>query len=847
MSYDTRRKDYAREHIDIIELELDFCDLTFGVSPCVGGVRSIMTTAVSVDDFNVGDEIQGVTSLAKADILSISGSAPTYTFEYRSTNGLDFLSTAETINNNTASGSATKNGAPPTLITVGDGKCYNTFGSCQDTQNFTNTTGKIYRLCNKRSPHPIGIDASPFLTSVSISPAKIDPGGGLGIRSSVSAMFSDHPSSDIDIDPYLSERTYNPLDRGLFFTKLRARNPGYQFRAIRHLSGYLVNGVYDVANFQTRHYVINFFTATQGTARIEGKDPLKLATGKKALVPEVNTGKLDANITVPTTAITLTPAGVGNDEYATSGEAMIGTEIVTFTRVADDFTIVRAQRNTTATAHSLDDVFQQSYVKNAQVNVIVEELLTTFANIDPAFINSSQWQAEIDTYLSGLLDGTITKPMDVNKALKELSDDAPHYLYWDERTQLIVLTALKAPPDNADVLNMDDHLLSNETVVGEAIDERISTVTVNYGQIDPTKKIDEPGNFTQSYIRVDTDSVQKFGSNKFKTINSRWINNANKAQAVQLATQVGRRFSNIPRTIEFSLDPKDSQLWVGENREINHRDIVDFSGLPENTIFQILSVRERRNFNYTGLEFNFGEELPGDESGIDEDLVIISTDQKDLNLRTLYDTLFPTPDGTTVAKFIVESGKVVGSTSTSTPGMRTGTWPVGAVITLQNKGFTVGMGGKGSGDVSGVATDGGDALLLEFDLTLDNLGVIGSGGGGGGRETTSGGGGVAEASGGGGAGCNGGEIGTLTSLTGGTLDTLIAPAVGDLETGGAGGFVLYNTGGEPLLAEGGVGGSLGASGETKDDAGGGAGNAIDKNGFVLTQTTSGDIRGAIVG
>ena len=76
---------------------------------------SITMTAVSVDDFNVGDEIEDGTTGARGVITSITGVSPTYTFNYtRITPDLVFSSGASTITNNTATGSATKDANPPT-------------------------------------------------------------------------------------------------------------------------------------------------------------------------------------------------------------------------------------------------------------------------------------------------------------------------------------------------------------------------------------------------------------------------------------------------------------------------------------------------------------------------------------------------------------------------------------------------------------------------------------------------------------------------------------------------------------------------------------------------------------
>lgn len=759
MSYSSLKQDYSKEHIDIIEIELDYCSLTHGTLPC-------------------------------------------------------------------------------TATETGDDKCYNCLETCNDVANYTKTT-KIYRFCTPRSPHPIGIDAIPIIENVSVTPSEIDIRGGLGGRANINIRFMDIPHSDIDIDPYLSDRTYTPLDRGTFWTKLRSRNPNYQYRPMRHLSGYLVDGEYISANFETRHYVIEKLNVSQGSAAITGKDPLKLASGKKALMPSPNSGKLSTAITSTATTATLTPSGVGNDEYPTSGYLTIDKETMSFTRSGDTLTLTRAQYNTEAKAHNADATVQVAYQKNDQVHEIVYDALVTYAGIDSSFVSTSAWQSEVDTYLSGLLDGIITKPMDVNKVLRELADDMPHYLWWDEKQQLIQLTALKSPPETANTLNMDNNFIEDSVVFRDEVDMRISTVFVHYGQINPNEKINEPSNFEQTYARIDTNSISKYGSSEVKVVYSRWINNSNTAAARQLAALYGRRFADIPRAVEFKLDPKDSDLWIGVSRALNHRQLTDFSGSPVDIIFQIISASEGKNqFAYKGLEYTYGDSLPEDEGGGDPgvDLVIISSDEQNLNLRTRYDSLYTTPDATTVAKFVVEAGVVVGSSSTGTNALETGSWPTGATITLQinSGGYVVGAGGDGASTTASAGGAGGDAINMGHDMELINNGTIGGGGGGGGA----------------GDGFNA-EFGSSASGDGGggagnDVGTSVGGSNGTLENGGAGQLDSNNN----AFAKGGDGGDLGQAGDTGvgndgTSAGGAAGNAINKNGYTLTQTTAGDIRGTV--
>lgn len=741
--------------------------------------------------------------------------------------------------------------APCTATGSGDAKCFNTLETTQDLPNYVDTT-KIYRFCTQRSPHPIGLSGTiPSIVSLNVTPSQIDVKGGFGVRASGTVTFTDNPHSDIDVDKYATERTWIASDRGTFWTKLRARNPNYQFKALRVLTGYLVNGEFLAENFQTQHFVIDKLNVSNGQATITFKDPLKLAMSKKAQAPAPSTGLLNAGITNSATSATLTPTGVGNLEYAASGFILIKSEIMSFTRSADVLTIVRGLQGTTAIAHSANDTVQQcleySGATRGQLDFIVNDLLTNFANLSSTFIPLSAWDSEVDTYLSGLLDGIIPKPMDVFKIIKELMQAMPFYLSWDERDQEVDLTALKAPPASADVLDMDGNLVADSVKIVDRPDMRKSTIFINFDMQNKAKNLDDVDNWGQTYVRIDQDSINKYGGiNEVEVISSRWISGTNKATALQSAALIGRRFSDIPRQINFSLDAKDDAVWLGQIKSINHRDMVDATGIPVDTMFQITSAGESDNFNYQGLEFKYGAALPEDEGGGDPDvdLIIISVDDQNINLRTIFNGLFPAPDATTQAKFVIQNGVVIGSSSVGTIGIDTGLWPAGATVTLQldSGGYSVGKGGDGQGIVTPAAEAGGTAIILNFALELINNGIIGGGGGGGGYGTD----GDADAAGGGGAGNSVGTKGTGTAWGGsGSPDIFVNPSDGSLETGGGGGRVVKNV--PESIAVGGGGGALGVAGTNGGSGTAGvAGVAIDKNGFVLTETVTGDIRGAIL-
>lgn len=776
MSFDSKKAEYKKEHIYVVEMDLDYCTLTSGVGPC-------------------------------------------------------------------------------TASETGDDKCFNTFESTNDAANY-DAGIKTYRFCTDRSPHPLGLDAIPSLRSVNIAPAIIDIRGGLGVRSNASITFKDHPSSDIDIDKYVSERSWIAFERGTFWTKLRARNPNYQFRELRVLSGYLVNGIYDASNFQTHYFIIDRMDVSNGIATVTGKDPLKLASNKRAQAPAVSTGTISdsGGINSSVTTINL-QTGEGADYAASGAEGewiVIDSEVMEVTAIStDELTVTRGQFNTVAVAHSQSATVQRcleySGATRGKLDFIVNDLVTTYAGINSSFIPTAAWASEVNNFLSGLLSGIIVKPMDVWKLLRELSAEWPHYLWWDDRSQLINLTALVGPDETADVLDMDENLVASRTQIKDLPDGRISTVIVNFGQFDPTKKIDEPTNFSQSYARIDSDSIIEYQTNITKVINSRWMLSINAAAAIKAATLIGRRFSDTQRHISFSLEDKDSDgangVWAGMSRAINHRDMVDFTGLPQDTIFQIISAKKSNNYDFTGIEFKYGGVLPDDAPELD-DVVYYSEDTLNANMYDDYFALYGAPAVDTEALFIVRPGVIMGSVSNGTPSMDTGnSWPAFTTgkITLQNNGFIVGAGGQGE-EASGAsaATVGGTAINLQEDLTLDNLGVIGGGGGGGGAIDDT----KAFVDGGGGAGGDVGLRGGGLTAPGppSTIDIIIQAESGTTEFGGDGAVIFYTFAGEPFVVVAGDGGDLGMPGGLGGAAGGAA---IVDNGNTITYTNIGDIRGPV--
>ena len=854
MSRDAIAQKFEKEHIYIVEIDVPRCVLVNGVGACqsnASGDSKCYNTRTTCND----DSATGVAGggFAYNDQINFTGSvsvtpltgafaAPGATFI---TDGFAVgqIITTTGFNNEGNNSQFEIASLTEQIITVksNDGlvnESLATGRSISGTNIFT------YKFCSARAPHPAGMNnIPPCVNDVNIAPAKVDAAGGIGARTSASISMDDFPSSDRNnIDPYLTDRTYDPLEIGLFFTRWRARNANYENYLCRVLSGYIENNEFSAANFEIRNYILASMTATGGKAGFTFKDPMYLISNKKALAPVPSQGKLQADITnVQATLVVELPAGVSVDnEYDLSGFVKVRKENMAYTRTLTSTTlnITRAQYNTIAEAHSLGDTVQRCLLYSGNsVDVVQADLMTKYAFMPAIYIPSGAWFAEADIYLPSNPERLITDPTPVPSLIAQLCETWTHKFFWNDRARQIEMVAIKAPPTGgSNEINNDKNLL--ELAVKDKPEMQLSTIFVMYGQFDPTKKVDEKDNYQVTAARINTDAIVRYDSNNSKTIYAPWISDNNGAAARRVATIFGRRFGIIPREVSFALEDKDSSLWIGDVVSVSHPDICDFNGNNLLTPFEVTQAAEGDTYTYQALEYNYDKELANDEAlGIET--VDYNINETNINLLSDFTAIYGAPDASTVARFIVYSGVVIGSTSNSTNSVETGSWPTGSQVIIQVNigGNIVGYGGNASSSTATAGESGGDAINLSTDIEILNNGVIGGGGGGGGAATQNG----FIAAGGGGAGNEIGVAG-VNDLSGtGTITTAISPTNGSTTDGGQQGRVNYVVGGEPFNVIGGTGGDLGQAGTSGIEGasispGGAAGNAVNLNGNTLTLT-----------
>lgn len=799
--------------------------------------------------------------------LGATGNTPTGTAP------LVFMSGTTWQTNKGTGGGFTLNGTlDETDFSTGTAKCFNSLGTCQARSTFTDEPVSL-RFAEDVGFLPREIDAFPFIKAIDFTPATISLSGDLGQRATLKAQFRDARHSDAgDIfDKYPESRDYDdPWNRGTFWGKFRARNPYLRGRSCRVIRGLIPDtfaATYSIGDplpddildqQETRYYVIESIDGPtpQGEFSIIAKDVLKIADNDRALAPALSNGFLVAGISAAALALTLSPAGIGDTDYPASGYATIGgKEVVTFTRVADVMTIVRAQLNTLAAIHDTSDRVQLMlrYVGEDPADILAD--LWDRAGADPDYIPIAAWQEETAAFLARVYTLNIAEPTGINKLISEMLEYMGAAQWWDDREQLIRLQILRAVSTTADRYN-EDNIIEASLEVKEQPDKRKSRVIVYFGQVNPLKKLDDLENYRSSEQVYDAQSEEDEGTSSLKIIYARGIAAGGRAVATTLATKYLSRYVRAPRRFNFDLFRYAGQdpLLGGGYRLGGGTPFVESWPFQDETGSRVDIPIQLTRLDPDGTRYKaeaeemlftaFGEEIdPNDR------VIIFDANEANIVGRTRHDELYPTPVSGNTVTFIVQAGVIISSTSETVAAFDLGSWPAGVIVLVRVSGRIQGCGGDaGAGGYPGTVGNpgqaGGTALYTRFaiSLDLDSAEIWGGGGGGGGAGGYSTGTGIGGSGGGGGAG-------TLPGDGGPGGPTTNSGNPGTATTGGPGGpngfhFEAGGVGGGPGLV--GAPGSTGGNAlENAGGAAGAAGKAIDGISYVTLATGStSDIRGS---
>lgn len=487
--------------------------------------------------------------------------------------------------------------------TTGSRKCFNTRATCQDLANYDDDGDPIIlRFAKPNADLPQNINLIPSVQSVQTVPTRINIGGRLGkekplgLRAETNITIGDHPHSDNIVDPYLSGRDYNPLERGTFWSKWLKRNPYYEGITLIVYEGYAGQ---NLEAMQSRLYVIDKITGPDSNNKvsIRATDVLRLADDDKSQYPALTSGTLLTGITdTETTLLTLTGDVEASYTAYSTNAIRIGNEIIVYTSVATNGSgdlefsgLTRGQYGTSATAHDEGDTAQACVYFDAVAPWQVVRDVLLDAGVPSAYIDYAAWVDEATTWLGGLtVTNLLSEPTGVNKIIGELCEQCSFFVWFDERLREIKFQAIKPAVGEVPLITEKNNLLQGQTKVDLRPELRASEVWVSYLPRDYSQNQNERGNFKRTSARVSEDNF--YPERRVYELYSRWL--SSQLQVNLLTFRLLARYKNPPVYVSFSLDAKDRALSVGDPFDIEFRGFTDDTGAIERRRYQVISAHE---------------------------------------------------------------------------------------------------------------------------------------------------------------------------------------------------------------------------------------------------------------
>lgn len=448
-----------------------------------------------------------------------------------------------------------------------------------------------------------GYQTAPTVLNVASGDKNKSP---LGYRAVCNVRIRDFPWNDIGTDPYVSTRTYDPAKQGSFWSKWLARNPfhvGYTLNIYEGYEGQPLSGM------TKREYVIEKIDFGRDGVSITAKDVLRKVTDTNVTAPYVSPGELAANITLSDT--TLQVAGASLSDYPENGYFRIDDEIIGYTQrhLSDGnvyfANLTRGVGGTVAASHTANARVQRViYYNNTPFHDILYDLFVNWGGIPSRYIDYAAWSLERLTYRPDYnFTVFIADPTNVDDLAGEVCLQSLSNVWWDERTQKIILKAVR-PDESPTLLSDDGEIAAGSFSIREYPEQRASQAHVYYSQRSPVVSATEKTNYARVSAWIDVGKqVQYGGDPQVRELFCRFI--GTQAIANALAQNYLARFSDVRKEATFELSAKDAgSIWTGSVVAIRHFLDVDFTGAPREGFWLVTSAEVSRN----GLVYRFTAE-----------------------------------------------------------------------------------------------------------------------------------------------------------------------------------------------------------------------------------------------
>lgn len=735
----------------------------------------------------------------------------------------------------------------------------NSYGTPKTTADLSAYTGNDFRIYRYTSQYINGLQC--FGTQVDIgtnTAPKIDPSRTIGLRDSLSVTIQDF----IDDDAYSVQGFY--ADRAVkdtsHFSKLIARNHIKNKKVVVFEAELDANNKIIDSTRINYHYIVNEIKSPTiaGKVSISLVDALQLTDIANKKMPAKTNGVVVNPLN--TTATTLIYSSVDYEEeygaIGSTGSIQCKEEIFNYTvDSATQMTIVRAVGGTGAVELAAGDTLQKCEVFNNENIMDCWTRIHQFSNVPDSYLDVAAMNAlKAGTLSSYNLTRYLYKPTTIKDLFNELILVGGLAVWTDVKSERVKIEAAPVFDNPVKSFGLNDYMADKFTST-ESYKNQITREIIRWGNPNPTNT-DETNYRSFGVISV-KEAVSDLGYEKSaKDIKTEWLI-GNDQIAAGIVNRDVQRYEVLPSVIDFETQAANvgnlasGVMGLGavfEYEKPRHMGL-NADGTTFKQLAQCISLSSLKNGNFKITGLSYQANIP---ANVD---YYINSNQTDYMLAN--DASFNTiPDfQNNVAReyvVVVSQGVLIDSSSAVHAAFRQGVFPSGSTLKLIIAGEIIGKGGAGGSGVIAVyvgtqdpvvsygtaGSNGGNAIDLTTDATIDNLtGLIAGGGGGGAGGPCTAGSSVLTGGTGGGGGrgsqnSDGGNGSTAVNDTGGQED------VG--EDGDQGTRFLA---GSPR------GGDLGEDGDHEIGAlGGSAGAAIQTNSNSVTITAGNNanqIKGAV--
>jgi hypothetical protein len=244
-----------------------------------------------------------------------------------------------------------------------------------------------------------------------------------------------------------------------------------------------------------------------------------------------------------------------------------------------------------------------------RIDDVIYDILVNYAGVDTSFIPFVDWQAEVARWAPNLkLTADICSPEGAASIIGELAVLGIS-LWWNDVAQEIRLL-VNRPPDSDTVIELSDRDNIMSIVQEDRDEDRITRLSFNTVQIDPTKGVSSSNFLRQAaFIDVNSEYVHSFNDMRIKTVVSRWLNHGDDASVRILSKRLINRFNATPVLYTIELDAKDD-LELAQVIEVSSRVVADEAGQSKPQLMQVIrrdDVRNGHSLKVTAQRFQFDQ------------------------------------------------------------------------------------------------------------------------------------------------------------------------------------------------------------------------------------------------